>query len=502
MKIALLPLDERPVNTRYPQMIATIAGIDLILPPMSLLSHLRQSSKRPQLLHWLEEQAQNCDALIISCEQFALGGLITSRISDESSSVITHWLTQLSEIKLAYPQLKILAFSVITRISNANNNIEEPLYWDTQGVNLYRYSQLVHRQQMGQAVDTELATLQDNIPAEVIQDFTGRRLRNHQVNLHLLELFAQDIFDLLVISSDDTSEYGYGTQEKAWLKTWVHRLYAQDERLLMYPGADEIGCVLLMRAILAERTPSFYCHYAIEADKTRIAPYEDGAISLTVERQIKAIGGVITDDSSQADFIVAINPPSRIGQEYDPEAEHFASEYARRQPHIEHFVHQIQQWIADEKSVILCDVAYPNGSDPMLIDQLLANVTIGQLSAYGAWNTAGNTIGVALAQGVAQSFASTPEQHTAQTQFLLHRFIEDWGYQHLVREAIRDELQAETGLRDTSATNEAQTITRIHDKLTQLLPSLQPLSDGWQLDTVSLPWHRTFEVDFDLVQSS
>ncbi len=501
MKIALLPLDERPANTRYPQMIAAIAGIDIVLPPLAFLSDLRESSQRSQLRNWLEEQAQQSDILIISCEQFAAGGLIASRISDESSSVITHWLTELSDLKVAYPQLKILAFSVITRISNANNNIEEPLYWDTQGVNLYRYSQLTHRQQLGQVVDSELAALHDQIPAELIHDFTLRRLRNHQVNLHLLELFGYDIFDLLVISSDDTSEYGYGTQEKAWLKTWVHRLYAHDERLLMYPGADEIGCVLLMRAILAQRTPKFYCYYAIEADKTRIAPYEDGAISLTIERQIKAIGGIIADDITQADFIVAINTPSAIGQEYDPEAEHFAREYERRQPYLEQFIGNIQTWLTDDKRIILCDVAYPNGSDPMLIDALLATINIEQLAAYGAWNTAGNTIGVALAQGVAASFASTPEQHLAQQHFLLHRFIEDWGYQHLVRQAIRDELQAETGLRDTSPTNEASTIARIHQKLAALMPTLAPLSDDWQLKNVNLPWHRTFEVDFDLVRS-
>jgi hypothetical protein len=35
MRIALLPLDERPVNTVYPRMIAEIAGVEVILPPFA-----------------------------------------------------------------------------------------------------------------------------------------------------------------------------------------------------------------------------------------------------------------------------------------------------------------------------------------------------------------------------------------------------------------------------------------------------------------------------------
>lgn len=38
MRIGLLPLDERPVNTHSPRMIARMAGVELVLPPPALLS--------------------------------------------------------------------------------------------------------------------------------------------------------------------------------------------------------------------------------------------------------------------------------------------------------------------------------------------------------------------------------------------------------------------------------------------------------------------------------
>ncbi|MBW4438646.1 MAG: DUF4127 family protein [Pleurocapsa minor GSE-CHR-MK-17-07R] len=499
MKIAVIPLDERPVNTRYLRMVADIAGLDLALPPANALSHLRQPARQDALTDWLAGQSGQADQRIISVESFAYGGLIPSRISDASPLDVMSSLARLEGL----PRLPTTAFNVITRIPDANDAIEEPAYWAQHGRRLHRYSQLMHRQQAGQPVSDELDALSAALPPDIVHDFTARRLRNHMVNLNLLHMASRGLFDLLVISSDDTSEFGMGSQEKAWLRTWVGRLGLGEDRLLMYPGADEVGCVLMMRAALTGRpTPTFYVHYAIDADRARIAPYEDSPVAVTVERQIRALGGRVVDEIEQADFIVAVNPPSGIGQEYDPEAEHFASEHARRAPFMEAFAGQIAAWAADGRRVIVCDVAYPNGSDPDLIAHLLAGTDLRRLAAYGAWNTAGNTIGVALAQGVASSLVAGPDAEKAQTRFLLHRFIEDWGYQHLVRQRTRDWLEATTGRRDTTPDNQAEAIAHIHADLSALLPQLGALAEGWRITRVSLPWNRTFEVDFDLEHGS
>ncbi|GAB4517307.1 MAG: DUF4127 family protein [Anaerolineae bacterium] len=494
MRIALLPLDERPVNTHYPQMIADIAGKTVLLPPAHMLSDLRTPANRDQLVDWLEKEALALDVLIVSVEMLGYGGLIASRTTDDDTETIMHYLDTLSRLKQQHPALTIYAFNVITRISNADNNIEEPLYWDQYGVRLYRYSQWMHRAEAGEpGAEQELDRLRADIPAEYIADFTRRRLRNHTINLHMLELLADGALDLLVLSSDDTSEYGFGTQEKRWLMTWARRLGLDESRLLMYPGADEIGCVLVMRA--AVETPTrFYVTYAIDEDQERIAPYEDSPVRVTVERQIRAIGGVQVGTLEEADLIVAVNPPSRIGQEYDAELENFASEQARRAPYIEAFAVQVGAWVEAGRRVVLCDVAYPNGSDPDLIAHLLEGVDLMRLAAYGAWNTAGNTIGTALAQGVAVLNAA-PQGIDAQTRFLMHRFIEDWGYQHVVRQQVRDWLEETTGQRDTSPENQAQAIAEIQAQLSALLPQI---SEDWRITAVRLPWRRTFEVDFDL----
>ncbi|MCU0513487.1 MAG: DUF4127 family protein [Anaerolineae bacterium] len=497
MNIVLLPLDERPVNTRYPALIAGIAGVELWLPPPHLLSQLRRPADRDGLLRWLREVAPQADAVIVSVESFAAGGLIASRTTDEDTGRILGYLEALAGLTTQ----PLTAFNVITRLPDADDAVEEPDYWAQYGRRLHRYSQLLHRRAAGQPVQPELDALAAELPPALLADLMQRRLRNHTVNLHVLGLAARGVLDLLVLSSDDTSEYGLGSQEKAWLRTWAGRLALDDQRLLMYPGADEIGCVLVMRAVLrgqGQPAPTFYVHYAIEADRERIAPYEDSPIAITVERQIRALGGLQTEAVAGADFIVAVNPPSRIGQEYDPEVAHFAAEHARRAPYLHTFSTQISAWVAAGRRVIVADVAYPNGSDPDLVARLLAQVDLRRLAAYGAWNTAGNSIGTALAQGVAAARATTPAQQQMQQRFLLHRFIEDWGYQHLVRPQIRAALHAETGRPEVTPASEAATTQRIHAALTALLPQLQPLAAGWHLGPVRLPWQRTFEIDFDL----
>jgi len=501
MKIALLPLDERPVNTRYPRMIADIAGVDLVLPPSDLLSALRMPALSMHLAAWLQAQADTCDVLIVSIEMLGYGGLVGSRIGHETTSEILARLAVLREIKTQYPTLPLCGFNVITRISNADDNIEEPYYWDRYGMRLYRYSQLMHRQQQGQDVAEELNELEDTLPSEHIIDFTRRRLRNHIINLHVLELLADGVFDLLVLSSDDTSEYGLGSQEKAWLTTWTQRLPHLESRLLMYPGADEVGNVLLMRSLNAVfPVSSFYVHYAVDEDRSIIAPYEDSSIQLTVERQIRALGGVQIDDPQAADFIVAVNTPSRIRTEYNPEHPEFASEQGRRAPFLRDFVDQVDQWLDEGRRLILADVAYPNGSDPDLIALLLKQINLNQLAAYGAWNTAGNTIGTALAQGAASLHIRTETQRQAQQRFLLHRFLEDWGYQQVVRQQVRDWLLTSAGEAEPKSETEAGTRAMIARELSALMPQLGGLAQEWQLGAVRLPWQRTFEIDFDLVK--
>ncbi len=502
LRIGLIPLDERPVNTRYPAMMAAVAGVELHEPPLTILSDIRTGANTLDLIKWLREIASQVDMLIISLETFAHGGLIASRTSDTTTAQIAQTLDVLREIKQAHPQLIMYGFNVITRISFSNNNFEEPLYWSDYGADLYTFSQLSDRQQQGVIKPEEqqqLKALEAEIPVEIRHDFIQRRLRNHSVNLLAMELAAKNIFDLLVISSDDTSEYGFGSREKSWLAEWVNRLGLTN--VLMYPGADEVGSALLARAInhWKGQQPTFYLQYAIPGDEELVAPFEDGAVRLTLERQIHAVGGRLSADPDTADFIVAVNTPSRLfGEKMTPHGADADAEREHRMPWLTPFVQRIQSWLDSGKRVIVADVAYPNGADPVLVDLLRDYVDMPRLAAYGAWNTAGNTIGVALAQGVVSALVINDEQRSAQARFLLHRFVEDWGYQY----HVRHEHTADFGGESLNADQLDTLKTSIERGLQTRLEQLPGFASGWCITpgNVHLPWRRLFEVDFDLQQ--
>ena len=474
MRVGLLPLDERPANARYPRMIGAIASVDVDLPPQHMLSRIRQPADCAALADWLRQGASDWDALIVSLEMLAHGGLLPSRITDDSLLDVLARLEVLREIKRLKPQLPIYGFALITRISKNAASQEEPSYWHESGPRIYRYSQTydAHRWGVGPPPDTTGLN-----PAH-LRDVLRRRARNHIVNLATLELLADDVFETLVISSDDTSEYGFGTREKAWVQEWADRR-GGDERLLMYPGADEVGVALLARAFV-EAPPRFYVQYAIAADAERIAPFEDGPARLTVERQIRAVGGEQVGSAQAADLIVAVNPPAPSNQDFFNPA--FAtSDRAYRADAVEGLAMQIKRWLATGHGVIVCDVAYPNGADPVLVEALQRHIRLTDLAAYGAWNTAGNTIGVALAQGIADLRAGDEE---AAQRFLAHRFIEDYCYMHRVRPSLNVR---------TDSTRQPQLEDALNAEVAQL-PDLR----HWRVMNARLPWQRRFEVDFDL----
>lgn len=547
-KIGLIPLDERPANTRYPAMIAAIGGAELLLPPAEILSECRRPADCAALADWLARVAPDLDALVVSCEMLGYGGLIASRTSHDPAALVLARLDALRALRQAHPSLTIYGFSVIARVSNADDAAEEPDYWASYGARLFRLSQLLDRQEQGQLVGGELAALAGEIPAEHRADFLGRRMRNHAANLAALQLLADGVLDLLVLSSDDTSPYGLPSREKRWLAGWGavlglggpqpgagpqpegapeppqvydtqtwdlsvglepsaeshERVAAEDSqpvqagfaRLLMYPGADEVGCALVARALCGGAGPSVAASYAPPTGAEQVAAYEDAPVRLTVERQVAAIGGRLV--SHGAEIWLGVCAPLARRAEWSPA--HAEAERDERLPALQVLVAEARWRMQAGQAVALADVAYPNGADPALTELLLGEADLSRLAAYGAWNTAGNTIGCALAQASVARLATTPERQAAHERFLLHRLIEDWGYQQVVRADIRAWLRDEHGLAEPTEALMPAVQARIARGLNTLLGRLPGFAGRYRVapGSVRLPWGRTFEVDFDL----
>ena len=81
-KIALLPLDSRPCNIKYPYYISKIAGLELFLPPKEALGNLKEKANLKELTDWLKIVSSEVNLLILSVDMLAFGGLVHSREKD------------------------------------------------------------------------------------------------------------------------------------------------------------------------------------------------------------------------------------------------------------------------------------------------------------------------------------------------------------------------------------------------------------------------------------
>ena len=89
------------------------------------------------------------------------------------------------------------------------------------------------------------------------------------------------------------------------------------------------------------------------------------------------------------------------------------------------FADKVQSYIEHGKKVIISDSAYGNGADNALVKELFRRGLAYQVAAYGGWNTSGNTLGFALAQGMESPYYTG----NAAQDLLTERYLDDWAYQ-------------------------------------------------------------------------
>jgi hypothetical protein len=495
-RIALLPLDDRPVNVRLPGDVAAVAGVTLDVPPAELLPSYRTAGDAAALGEWLLERAADPATvhLVVSVDMLLYGGLIASRTSDDTTRTVLERLDVLREVRRRRPDLPISAVSLVTRASNSYSAAEEPAYWTTHGKEIHALGGDAHRL-LGETEVLPLADLTP-VPADVVSDYSTRRLRNHIANLSALALVEDSTLDFLAITADDTAPFAAGSAEQVWLRHWM-RMLPSGRSVLMYPGADEVGAALVARALAAHAgvTASFSVACADADGMTRIPPYENMSLSASASRQIRAAGAVEVDEGGDVTLVLHAPDPDRHdmfrGRPDAVDADAVAGTVALVQARLDAGEH-----------VALADVRYPNGADEALVRALAEADLLGRLEAFGGWNTAGNTLGsvVAVAAAAVVGRAAGTFDARAARIALLTRLLDDFAYQAVVRTdsgaALFPDIYPMT---DDAQVAKAE--AAIRDELSSLLEAMLP-ADGVQIAELTLPWRRSFEIGLVLTEES
>jgi len=551
-----VPLDDRSVNYECLALLGEAADFKLLLPPKEWLGTPWRTGQTQRLGAWLEEQAAHADALIVAIDTLGYGGLVNSRRSGDAFDVVLQRLEVLQRIKQARPATTMLAFNVLMRINRGSDAEEEKPFWSTYGVQLFRLSVLEDRAAMAVATQEErqeLAALSAAIPSDILADYLGGRARNHAINRRMIEWTAAGVFDYLIVPQDDTVAYGWNIAEARRLHQLVRRHHLS-QRVSIYPGTDETAMLLLARyaAQHARFSPRVCLRYSSSASDQVTTAYEDRAMTEMVKAHLGPLGGIVVEPAA-ANLHLYINAPAEeqgdgpdqyvleldeVDLERLPAPTRLDLSAYRRQAHVAgtlremhsvrrdlpEFVRALAAALDQGLDCAVVDVAFVNAGDVALGDLLMQMDALGQLAAYGGWNTAGNTLGCVLAHAVirwTQRRDASAAALAAHVRFLFLRLLEDVLYMGRLRPQIMIKDLPQLGLSPTmsSVGDHYPTVqAKVEERLRQAAAELaqrhfegRSLSAGPQqgakaitiqsadVAAIALPWQRLFDLTCDVV---
>lgn len=447
MKIAFVPIDNRPVCYSLPKLIAGVDNsIEFFIPKRELLGDLTHSADIDGLFQWLMELPK-LDAIVLSLDTVAYGGLIPSRRCPETFEQIKKRIEILREI-LEDKSCKVYAFSSIMRISNNNINEEEKDYWSKWGKKIYEYSYNVHKS------GCNGCTTHD-IPSDVLDDYIETRRRNFEINKIYYQWQKQGVFDTLVFSKDDCAEYGFNVQEAQFLEKMG---------AFTKTGADEISLSLLARALHGD--VKIFPIFLAPEYKNLISNYEDISIEKSVLGQIDLCGCKAVKTIDEADIILYVNNFKKHQGEIvmKVDTEHFNSEF-----------------VVPDTPYMIADVRFANGSDNGFVKALFENnLEDKNFYGYSAWNTSANTLG-SLICGAKTKFLANKYCEDNFKRLGIIRFLDDWAYQANMRQALSspDVEKLTAGMKEFE-----NIVGKIYNQKI--------------VAKYKFPWNRLFEVEVEL----
>lgn len=487
--LAYVPLDTRPVSYDYAVATLRAAGWDVEVPPKEFLSSARQTGRSDQIFEWLEEQSSRAVAVVASADTLIYGGLVDSRTHHYDEAVLASRAERLLNLKKRSGSPDTYIFVTIMRSPKQSSAPEEPVYYKEWGARLFRQGALRDQEELTglrRRERKELAALDAAIPAEVAKDYYGRRALNLKVTELLMHGVENESFDYMLIGRDDTAPLSQAHNEARDVDTLVGSM--PRGRIRFFSGADQLGLLLLTRAVnrLTYTYPLIYTQYAPGKGPDTIPSYEDDTARASVGNHIFSAGAFPTRRADHADFLLAENTP------YDgvtPEATS-ALNTGIPDAHTREFLDYIDTHIREGRRVIVADTAFGNGADKALVQGLFARGLAYKVAAYDGWNTPGNALGYALAQGILSPSMSAGDHR----RMLEVRYLDDWAYQTQARQLVAQRVIWPQGLPAKGL--QGRTLVQVEDAVqAAMVETAEPLlGDVVHQYRFVLPWQRLFEV--------
>jgi hypothetical protein len=489
-KVLLLPLDERPCNFEFPVKIFNSPAFQVIRPEK--LGDKKTPADPESIRDFLLSQAAEADAAVISVDTLLYGGLIPSRLHCLGEEEAEKRLGVLREMKEKNPALGIYGFHCIMRCPSYSSSDEEPDYYENFGEEIHLIGKYTHMKSLGLCGGEELEKLLAKVDGKALADYTGRRAFNLKWNCRSLDLVEDGTLELLVIPQDDSAPYGYTAMDQKIVREKISDKLIQN-KVLMYPGADEVAMTLLSRVMndLNGRRPGVYVRYASVKAPYLIPNYEDRSLGETIKYHLMAAGCWMTPELSQADFVLCVTAPGENMMESDLQpACNIPYDVERNLTEMLWF---IDTCIQKKIPVALLDNAYVNGGEIALVRLLNQEKHLLDLIAYAGWNTSANSMGTVVAQAVCWLYWGNTKSHY---DFLVERYLEDVGYCAIIRKEVTHLELPSLGMSYFDVKEKRGVVAEMVRKRLIAFQHLylSSLGDQVKIDQVYMPWARMFEV--------
>ena len=461
--VLYVPQDDRPVSLQCTVDTAREAGMTILTPPQNLISGKTYQGQADQIMAWVEQNAARADVMVLSTDTLIYGGLVDSRKHNIPLSTLESRLKRIESLKARNKNVRIYGFGTVMRSPRASGGGTEPAYYAEYGPTIFQIAALQDKLDSGSLTQEEtqkLMSLQASVPVEYLQDWFDRRQKNMKINKELIDETRSGVFDYFALGHDDTSQLSQSALEGRYLSK-----YSKDipvEKYGSFPGADQLGLLLMARSRTDESTekPTFSVIYPLGGGGKTLPGYEDQTIDKTIAQHVEAVGGTMVTQGKPTVLLA---------------------------------VDRIQQAVDSGVNVSVADIAYNNGADNTLVSAMYKRDMLYKIGAYNGWNTASNTVGYAIAQGVLLKTMS-PEGHR---NMLTQQYLDNWAYQANIRKDIYR-------MQDSIRTDNVRYSGELNERLESYLGErIQDFAEKYlKVDPrtvkATFPWGRLFETDITI----
>lgn len=486
--VLYVPQDDRPVSLQYTVDTAEAAGMTVLTPPQHLISGKHYTGQADQIWNWVEQNASRADVMVLSTDTLIYGGLVDSRKHNLPVSTLENRLKRIERLKENHKQIRIYGFGTVMRSPRASGGGTEPTYYADYGPTIFQIAALQDKMDAGTLTEEEtkkLLSLQASVPIEYLQDWFDRRQKNMKINKALIDETRKGVFTYFALGHDDTSQLSQSALEGRYLTH--HSKDIPKSQYGSFPGADQLGLLLMARSRTDESVekPTLSVIYPLGGGGKTLPGYEDQTIDKTIAEHVEAVGATMITKGKPT-VLLAVNTPLSTST---GESEAFAN-FPMASNATNAFVDRIEEAINQGVTVSVADIAYNNGSDNTLLGALYKRDMLYKVGAYNGWNTASNTVGFAIAQGLLLQSMS-PDGHK---DMLTQQYLDNWAYQANIRKDIYR-------MQDSIRTDNVRYSGELNDKLEEYLQErIQDFAEVYlkinpRTVKATFPWGRLFETD-------